>query len=248
MILSNATLFPGAILPLNIFEPRYRRMLSDVLESHRMFAIAMRRPGTRREVPMPVACLGVVRVCVGAPDGTSNLLLLGLKRIQCVGAARYKPYRVERIEPLDSTGEEAPEVSGLRDRLLTMVKDRLGHGMNGDLPSALPGMMLQSPVAPPDTMLSGMTAKNGMDLLKKLDTAHRLADFVASTLLRNPLERLPGGREGLCGGAGVARHQEAPGERLPLPVDGNRAQQHGTGGLFLILAKRLAKTGRSGCC
>ena len=64
MILSNATLFPSAILPLNIFEPRYRMMLSDVLESHRMFAIAMRRPGTRREVPIPVACLGVVRVCV----------------------------------------------------------------------------------------------------------------------------------------------------------------------------------------
>jgi len=64
MTLSNATLFPGAILALHIFEPRYRRMLSDVFESHRMFAVAMRRPGTRREVPIPVACLGVVRVCV----------------------------------------------------------------------------------------------------------------------------------------------------------------------------------------
>ncbi len=80
MILSNATLFPGAILPLHIFEPRYGRMLSDVLESHRMFAIAMRRPGARREVPMPVACLGVVRVCVGVPDGTSNLLRNPLER------------------------------------------------------------------------------------------------------------------------------------------------------------------------
>ena len=80
MILSNATLFPGAILPLHIFEPRYRRMLSDVLESHRMFAIAMRRPGARREVPMPVACLGVGRVCVGVPDGTSNLLRNPLER------------------------------------------------------------------------------------------------------------------------------------------------------------------------
>jgi Lon protease-like protein len=64
LILNRTTLFPGAILPLHIFEPRYGRMLSDVLESHRMFAIAMRRPGARREVPMPVACLGVVRVCV----------------------------------------------------------------------------------------------------------------------------------------------------------------------------------------
>ena len=65
MILSSATLFPDAILPLHIFEPRYWRMLSDVLESQRMLAIGMRRPGTRREVPMPVACLGLVRVCVG---------------------------------------------------------------------------------------------------------------------------------------------------------------------------------------
>ena len=66
MILSNATLFPGAILPLHIFEPRYRRMLSDVLESHRMFAIAMRRPGTRREVPMPVAMVSEISSRAGS--------------------------------------------------------------------------------------------------------------------------------------------------------------------------------------
>jgi len=189
MILSSATLFPNSILPLHIFEPRYRRMLSEVLESRRMFAVAMRRPGTRREVPMPVACLGVVRVCVEASDGSSNLLLLGVKRIQCVGAARYKPYRVERVEPLDTTGEEVPEIPLLRDRLLTMVKDYLGQGMDGDIPPALPGMMLQSPVVPPYSGFSGFSAKYGMDILKKLDSAHRLADFVATTLLRNPLER-----------------------------------------------------------
>ena len=80
MILSNATLFPGAILPLHIFEPRYRRMLSDVLESHRMSAIAIGRPGARRELPMPVASLGVVMVCVKAPDWTSNLLRNPLER------------------------------------------------------------------------------------------------------------------------------------------------------------------------
>jgi hypothetical protein len=96
---------------------------------------------------------------------------------------------VERVEPLDSTGEEAPEVSGLRDRLLTMVKDRLGQGMGAELPSALPGMMLQSPLGSPDNVLSGMTPKYGMDILEKLDSAHKLADFVASTLLRDPHAR-----------------------------------------------------------
>ena len=106
-----------------------------------------------------------------------------------MGAARYKPYRVERVEPLDSTGEEAPEVSGLRDRLLTMVKHRLGQGMGAEFPSALLGMMLQSPLGSPDNVLSGMTPKYGMDILEKLDSAHKLADFVASTLLRDPHAR-----------------------------------------------------------
>ncbi len=37
MILPNATMFPEAIISLHILEPGYRRMLSDVLKSRRMF-------------------------------------------------------------------------------------------------------------------------------------------------------------------------------------------------------------------
>jgi Lon protease-like protein len=84
MILSKATLFPDAILPLHIFEPRYRRMLLDALESHRMLAIALRRPGSSREAPCRWLAWGSLRFVWGAPDGASNLLLLGLKRIQCI--------------------------------------------------------------------------------------------------------------------------------------------------------------------
>ena len=189
MILPNATLFPEAIIPLHIFEPRYRRMLSDVLKSHRMFAVVMRRPGTSNEIPMPVACVGLIRVCVGAPDGTSNLLLLGLKRVQCTGAARYKPYRVERVEPLENAGEEAAGLSRLRDQLVKMVRNRLGQELGEALQSALPRMMLEAPTASMGNGMSAMSAKNGMDILVKLDSASKLADFVASTLLSNPLQR-----------------------------------------------------------
>ena len=41
MILGERNLFPQAILPLFIFEPRYRAMLAESLESHRMFCLAM---------------------------------------------------------------------------------------------------------------------------------------------------------------------------------------------------------------
>ena len=42
MTLPSATLFPQALLPLYIFEPRYRRMLADTLKAHRMFIVAKR--------------------------------------------------------------------------------------------------------------------------------------------------------------------------------------------------------------
>ena len=189
MILPNATLFPEAIIPLHIFEPRYRRMLSDVLKSHRMFAVAMRRPGTGSEIPMPVACVGLVRVCVGAPDGTSNLLLLGLKRVQCTGAVRYKPYRVECVEALENAGEEAAGLSRLRNQLVKMVRNRLAQELDEALQSALPRMKPEAPMPSMGGGMSAMSGKNGMDILLKLDSASRLADFVASTLLSNPLQR-----------------------------------------------------------
>src|SRR5277367_7125474 len=96
MTLPNATLFPQALLPIYIFEPRYRQMLADALHSHRMFSVAMQKPGNTRESPSPVAGLGLIRVSVGHRDGTSHLILQGIARVQLTDTVSYKPYRVQR--------------------------------------------------------------------------------------------------------------------------------------------------------
>ena len=100
MTLPHATLFPQALLPLYIFEPRYRKMLADSLRGHRLFIVARQRPGCEREIPEPVAGLGFIRVAVGHKDGTSHLVLQGLTRVRLERAVRYKPYRIQRIHPL----------------------------------------------------------------------------------------------------------------------------------------------------
>src|ERR1043166_3615577 len=100
MTLPNATLFPQALLPLYILEPRYRQMLADALHSNRMFSVAMQRPGNTRETPSPVAGLGLIRVSVSHSDGTSHLILQGIGRVQLQETVRYKPYRIQRISPL----------------------------------------------------------------------------------------------------------------------------------------------------
>src|ERR1043166_9773261 len=75
MTLPSATLFPQALLPLYIFEPRYRQMVADSLKTERMFSVAMQKPGRTRESPCQVAGLGVIRVSVDHQDGTSHLIL-----------------------------------------------------------------------------------------------------------------------------------------------------------------------------
>ena len=88
--LPNLVLFPHAILPLHIFEPRYRQMTEDALASDRQVTIVQILPmshGTQWTEPTPimdVACLGRIVQHERLPDGRFHLLLLGSKRVRLV--------------------------------------------------------------------------------------------------------------------------------------------------------------------
>ncbi|MCX6959853.1 MAG: LON peptidase substrate-binding domain-containing protein [Verrucomicrobia bacterium] len=102
MVLPGVTLFPNALLPLFIFEPRYRAMLDEALGAGRMLAMAMPRDEEESEVEV-VAGVGLVRACVRNDDGTSNLILQGVSRARFTGWEQTEPYRIARIEPLASS-------------------------------------------------------------------------------------------------------------------------------------------------
>ncbi len=101
MVLPGVTLFPNALLPLFIFEPRYRVMLEEVLGSGRMLAVAMARDTEGSEVEN-VAGAGLVRACIRNENGTSNLILQGIGRVRFTDWEQIEPYRIARIEPLQS--------------------------------------------------------------------------------------------------------------------------------------------------
>ena len=87
MTLRDAVLFPKAMMPLRIFEARYRQMLEDVLSGNRMFALAGVRvedaPSAEGlEVPFDVATVGVIRISKKHEDGTSFVLLQGIERVK----------------------------------------------------------------------------------------------------------------------------------------------------------------------
>lgn len=101
MVLPGVTLFPNALLPLHIFETRYRLMLEEALGDCRMLAMAMPRDKEEREVEL-IAGAGLVRACIRNEDGTSNLILQGVSRVRFTGWEQTEPFRIARIESVES--------------------------------------------------------------------------------------------------------------------------------------------------
>jgi Lon protease-like protein len=134
MTLPGVAFFPQALLPLHIFEPRYRLMLSEVLASHRLFAVGGLDPDRAGEAFEPVhrvATVGIVRACQKNANGTSNLLLQGLARVEVQEILHEEPYRKVRVRALTSEiGAPFEENARLRasvGRLLTIKQNLTGE-------------------------------------------------------------------------------------------------------------------------
>ncbi len=127
MTLPNLAFFPQALLPLHIFEPRYRKMLREVLATNRLFAVAGMDSGKLEEPdafepPHRVATLGIVRACQKHDNGTSNLLLQGLCRVEFLDIVTDQPYRRARIRALASEPGGNPEANErLRRELARLI-------------------------------------------------------------------------------------------------------------------------------
>lgn len=184
MTLPDAILFPQAFLPLYIFEPRYRRMLEESLNTHRMFTVAMQRPGQKRESPSPVAGLGLIRASVARSDGTSNLVLQGIARVALAGVVRYRPYRVHRIRLLRSLVRDSVAIDALTMKLLELVARRLE---GGTAVSILEDGHLRLNCSS-GTMDDGETGRC-VEILAELKNPEQIVDLVSWTLLTDPRQR-----------------------------------------------------------
>lgn len=141
MTLPNIAFFPQALMPLHIFEPRYREMLRDVLATNRIFAVTgldVRKlvDPLQFEPPHRIGTVGIIRACQKSDDGTSNLLLQGLCRIEILSILRDEPYRLIRARVLSSQPGAADDANQVLRRELSRllkVKARLGETSGSEL-------------------------------------------------------------------------------------------------------------------
>src|SRR5919202_6278822 len=145
--LPNVVLFPNVFLPLHIFEPRYREMVADALESDRMIGMVLLRPGWERDYEgrppvYPVGCSGVISHVERLPDGRYNMVLRGLERFRIIEEDHALSYRRAAVEPVRDPELRWDDRMKLRrhrtklESLLAPMAERTGTEVR--IPAAMP--------------------------------------------------------------------------------------------------------------
>jgi Lon protease-like protein len=162
--LPEVVLFPGALLPLHVFEPRYGEMTADTVAGHKHLMIVSLSRGfeplyyTRHAPIRTFGCLSRIVACEKLDDGRYNMLVKGIERARIVQECGEKAYREAAIEFAPSHGEaddaDIERVrrqlnkrirkngvldSGSREMLLRMINDGAGLAALSDaIASCLP--------------------------------------------------------------------------------------------------------------
>ncbi|HEY7862256.1 MAG TPA: LON peptidase substrate-binding domain-containing protein [Thermoanaerobaculia bacterium] len=121
--LPGVVLLPGTLLPLHIFEPRYRAMVADALAGDRLIGMAMIRGVDSPPSPPsvhPIGGAGEIVESQALEDGRYNIVLEGKFRYRILSENRERPYRVAQIERVASLPfpSLAAETRALRDAIL----------------------------------------------------------------------------------------------------------------------------------
>ena len=116
--LPNVVMFPNVMQPLHIFEPRYIQMVEDALATDRLIATCLILPDWQQAAHAQpeiagVACLGKIISCQQQEDGTYNILLLGVRRVQLLEEfTSEKMYRRAHVEILEDADFETDKKTG----------------------------------------------------------------------------------------------------------------------------------------
>lgn len=103
--LPDVVFFPGTVLPLHVFESRYRAMVKDALAADGTIAVALLRPGWEASYDgspeyFPVATAGRMEELETTPDGRYYFKLVGTVRVRLGEVVRDAPYRLVRAEEI----------------------------------------------------------------------------------------------------------------------------------------------------
>jgi len=138
--LPDLILFPHVMQPLRIFEPRYRELLNDALDSDGLIAMCLPEQGMTSQKNgqpplVPVACLGKIVTHQRTERGEYNVLLLGMRRIQITRELpMQRGYRLAEVSLLNDFYDSDLDArrAGLQQELTKGFQEYLPQGKSVD--------------------------------------------------------------------------------------------------------------------
>ena len=175
--LPEVVLFPEEVLPLQIFESRYRIMLQTVLEADSRVGIVRSNPATKQIAD--VGCCAQIVKHQTSEDGRSNIVTVGQQRFRILEIIREAPFYSAMVTWIDDNSvDDQDELSALSSSVLLALKDVVSlTGKLTDSERSLPEGLPEIPrelsfwIA---SHLGGSVADEQQSLLEMLDTKTRL--------------------------------------------------------------------------
>ena len=185
--LPNVVLFPSTLLPLHIFEPRYRAMVEDALEGERLIGMVMLRPGWEPDYEgapsvYPIGCAGFITHAERLPDGRFNIILRGTQKFR-ITAERYarediQRYRVATIQSIrESTAGSVSAIQHARQKLEKLLARRLHKADHDFIPKDVPDADLVHAIAQHLEPLEKQALLECNSLLERCETLVELLEM-----------------------------------------------------------------------
>ncbi len=142
----NVVLFPGVVLPLHIFEPRYRQMIAECVQQKTPFGVVLARPNSLplQEEPYAVGTMAEIHNLSQLEDGRYVLMAIGAQRFRIISKHHLKPYLSgvvelyrDVVEPKDMLEVEGRKAHNLFGTYLEMLL-QAANEQEKDIRSHLP--------------------------------------------------------------------------------------------------------------
>ena len=191
-------LFPGMPMPLHIFEPRYRQLLSDIRAGDNLFGLSYFDSSSSGQEHPPtghIGCVAEVTETQSLPDGRSNVLTVGVIRYQIEDyVERDDPYLVVRVnyfedeeEPSQKVGASSRDVAAMFMRVANAI--RVINDERGSLPDITDTEPQRlSFLVAAALELEAETKQELLELRSTSERLHRLRDFLGR-VVKNYEER-----------------------------------------------------------
>jgi uncharacterized protein len=153
--LPNVVFFPNVVLPLHIFEPRYREMTADALKGDRIIGMVLLRPGWEgsyegRPPIYDIGCAGLITHAEKMEDGRYNLVLRGMQKFRVLREDYQRSYRRAEVQAIHEAVTDADRdvMRNERRRLeLLLVPQPDGRGPDPKMPPSMPDEELVNALA-----------------------------------------------------------------------------------------------------